>query len=395
MQNKAFETLIEGTGLMIYLDNSATTKPHPMVVEKMTQVMQDCYYNASAAYAPAMLAEREIQEARALAAGALGVEKDTIVFTSGGTESDNLAILGAANAARGRHMITTAVEHPAVIKCVEFLEEKGFETDLAPVSIKAEVDVDELLSLIRQDTFMVSFMHVNNEVGSVSDIADISKRIKRRNPDTLVHVDGVQAFLRIPTDLYHTDVDLYSASAHKVHGPKGVGFLYIKDGVRLKGVQLGGGQENDRRSGTYNTPGIAGFGAAIKLVAEDKDAIDRMVNLRAHFLQRLVDEMDDVHLNGPVNASAPHVLSMSFLGVRAETLLHALEEEGIYVGLGSACAARKNHISHVLQAMNLPKDWAEGTVRFSLGCFNTQEEIDRTADEVKKKVEYLRQFKRR
>lgn len=381
---------------MIYLDNSATTRPFDRVVQKMAQSMGEGFFNPSSLYAQALLASDEIKRAKGLISAALG-GVDRVALTGGGTEADNLAILGLADGLRGRKagFITTSVEHPAVLECFRRLQEQGHETYLAPVDASGVVRVDELVDHVGENTALVSVMQINNEVGALQPIAQIAARVKEKNPKTLVHVDGVQGFLRQGISLRALGVDLYSLSAHKIHGPKGVGALAMVGKPPLAARMLGGGQEEGLRSGTENMPGIVGLAEAIACFNQLNEAAEKMFALKLRLAEGLLRALPESRINGPApELGAPHILNVSF-PVRGEVLLHALEGEGILVSTGSACSSHKRQASTVLTAMGLDSRRLEGAIRFSLCPFNTQEEIDRTIEATARCVQMLKRFKRR
>ena len=379
---------------MIYLDNSATTRPFDEVIDKMSACMREEYFNPSAVYAPAMLAGRILTETREAIASQLG-GRVKVVFTSGGTEADNLALLGTARALRGRkgHFITTKVEHPAVLETAAELERLGHSVTYIGVDEEGTVDVDALVDAVREDTALVSVMQVNNEVGAVMPIEEISRRVKEKNPRTLIHVDGVQGFMRIPMHMNRMGVDLYSLSGHKIHGPKGIGALAMSDRARPLCIAFGGGQENGLRSGTENVPGIAGLGQAVRAFARLDDPASDMMELKMRLRDGILQAVPDAKVNGPTGG-APHILNVTF-PVKGEVLLHALEGAGILCSTGSACASHKKSASHVLTAMGVPDKEIDGALRFSLCPMNTPEEIDETVAQIRKSVEMLRAFKRR
>ena len=379
---------------MIYLDNSATTRPFDEVIDKMSACMREEYFNPSAVYAPAMLAGRILTEAREAIASQLG-GRVKVVFTSGGTEADNLALLGTARALRGRkgHFITTKVEHPAILETAAELERLGYSVTYIGVDEEGTVDVEALVDAVREDTALVSVMQVNNEVGAVMPIEEISRRVKEKNPRTLIHVDGVQGFMRVPMHMNRMGVDLYSLSGHKIHGPKGIGALAMSDRARPLCIAFGGGQENGLRSGTENVPGIAGLGQAVRAFARLDDPASDMMELKKRLRSGILQAMPDAKVNGP-QEGAPHILNVTF-PVKGEVLLHALEGAGIMCSTGSACASHKKSASHVLTAMGVPDKEIDGALRFSLCPMNTAEEIDETVAQIRKSVEMLRAFKRR
>ena len=381
---------------MIYLDNSATTRPFDRVVQKMAQSMGEGFFNPSSLYAQALLASDEIKRAKGLISAALG-GVDRVALTGGGTEADNLAILGLADGLRGRKagFITTSVEHPAVLECFRRLQEQGHETYLAPVDASGVVRVDELVDHVGENTALVSVMQINNEVGAIQPIAQIAARVKEKNPKTLVHVDGVQGFLRQDISLRALGVDLYSLSAHKIHGPKGVGALVMVGKPPLAARMLGGGQEEGLRSGTENMPGIVGLAEAIACFNQLNEAAEKMFALKLRLAEGLLRALPESRINGPApELGSPHILNVSF-PVRGEVLLHALEGEGILVSTGSACSSHKRQASPVLTAMGLDPQRLEGAIRFSLCPFNTLEEIDRTIESTTRCVQMLKRFKRR
>ena len=379
---------------MIYLDNSATTRPFDEVIDKMSACMREEYFNPSAVYAPAMLAGRILTETREAIASQLG-GRVKVVFTSGGTEADNLALLGTARALRGRkgHFITTKVEHPAILETAAELERLGHSVTYIGVDEEGTVDVDALVDAVREDTALVSVMQVNNEVGAVMPIEEISRRVKEKNPRTLIHVDGVQGFMRVLMHMNRMGVDLYSLSGHKIHGPKGIGALAMSDRARPLCIVFGGGQENGLRSGTENVPGIAGLGQAVRAFARLDDPASDMMELKMRLRDGILQAVPDAKVNGPAGG-APHILNVTF-PVKGEVLLHALEGAGILCSTGSACASHKKSASHVLTAMGVPDKEIDGALRFSLCPMNTPEEIDETVAQIRKSVEMLRAFKRR
>ena len=382
----------------IYLDNSATTRCFDEVVEAVSYMMQTEYGNPSSMHRKGSDAEREVLRASETIAATLKVMPKEIIYTSGGTESDNLAIIGAAFAyqRQGRHIITTQIEHPAVIQSMKYLQSQGFEVTYVPVDATGRVCVDALISSIRPDTILVSVMAVNNEIGTIQPIDILGERIKKRNPNTLFHVDAVQGYGKIPIYPRRYKIDMLSVSGHKIHGPKGIGFLYVNEKVRLKPIVYGGGQQKGVRSGTENASGIVGIAKAADLIFHDieKDT-EQMHALRAGFVKELL-QIENVYVNGGKEGfAAPHIVSLSVPGVRSEVLLHALEEKGIYVSAGSACASHKPAVSETLKAIGLPKEHLSSTIRFSFSIFTTKEELDYTIECLKEIIEELRRFTRR
>lgn len=381
----------------IYFDNAATTRVRPEVIALMDEVMGSDYGNPSSRHILGVNAEQYVKQAARQVADSLKVKPQEIVWTSGGTEGNNMALIGTALARKGygRHIISTNIEHAAVYKPLEFLESMGYEISIIGTDDKGHIDIEELKSLIRPDTILVSIMWVNNEMGAVQDIHAIGKAIKEANPRTYFHSDAIQAFGKLslrPKDAY---VDMLTASSHKIHGPKGAGFIYISDKVHVSPIILGGGQQKDRRSGTDNVPGIAGTGLAAELYRKEHSAIEeRMLSVKDRLIARL-RAMEGVTVNseeGP--ASAPHIVSASFEGARAEVLLHALEEHHIYVSSGSACSSNHPAISGTLKAIGVKPNLLDSTLRFSFGIYNEPEEADLCADAIEELLPQLRRFRR-
>lgn len=383
-----------------YLDNSATTRCTKSVAQVMTEVMCGAYGNPSSLHHKGVEAERYVREARETIAKTLKCTPKEIFFTSGGTESDNLAIRGAAyaNARQGRHLITTSVEHPAVLNTMQYLEQQGYEVTYLPVDEYGRVRLSDIEAAIRPDTILVSIMHTNNEIGALEPIAEAGELIKRVNPNTLFHVDAVQGYGKSRIYVKRMKIDMLSVSAHKIHGPKGIGFLYVGDRVKIRPIVFGGGQERGLRSGTENVPAIAGMAQAAEEIYQNLDEdVERMYGLRAR-LEDGIRRLENVRFNTlPGRESAPHVLSVSFAGVRSEVLLHALEDKGIYVSAGSACASNHPETSGsaTLRAIGLEKELLNSTIRFSLSAFTTEEEIDDTVQALGELVPMLRRYTRR
>ncbi len=382
----------------IYLDNSATTRAFPEVAEKVAKVMTEDYGNPSSMHMKGVDAEKYIKEAKSIFAGILKVNEKEIFFTSGGTESDNLAIIGSAfaNQRAGKHIITSKIEHPAVLESMKYLESQGFEVTYLGTNKEGVVEPDELKKALRDDTILVSIMHTNNEIGSLQRISDIGVIIKDHNPNTLFHVDAVQGFGKAKILPKKMNIDMLSISSHKIHGPKGVGVLYIADKTKIHNISFGGGQQGNMRSGTENVPGIAGMALAAKMIyAKLDEECENLYSLKERFIEEAT-QIPDVTLNGPKGREgAPHIVSLSFKGVRAEVLLHALEDKGIYVSSGSACATNHPEISKTLKAIDLDKDLLDSTIRFSFSVFTTREEIDETVKALNDIVPMLRKYARR
>ena len=393
----------------VYFDNSATTKAAPEVIEAVVRAMNEDYGNPSSKHMKGVEAEKYIKEAKSTLAGILKVEEKEIFFTSGGTESNNLALIGAAKANRraGKHIITTAIEHSSVSEVCKELEKEGFEVTYLPVDSKGHIDLGGLQKAIREDTILVSIMYVNNEIGAVQDIKAIGELIKKSNPNILFHVDAIQAFGKYEIHPKKLNIDMLSVSAHKIHGPKGTGFIYISGKAKVIPQILGGGQQKGMRSGTDNVPGAAGLSAAARLAYKDlKHNTAHMCELKDYMIDKLkeISEPSDsdgceetVKFKMQINSekgelSAPHILSVTFDKVKSEVLLHALEDKKIYVSAGSACASNRNEISSTLTAIGLSKEQADSTIRFSFCKDNTFEEVDYTVEMLKKIVPMLSKF---
>lgn len=362
-----------------YFDNSATTKVLDCVKDAVVDAMCVNYGNAAAKHRKGVEAENLIREAKKAIADTLKVQEKEILFTSGGTESNNTALIGTALAKRraGKHLITTGVEHPSIYNTMSFLEEMGFEVTYLPVDHLGHISLEDLEKAIREDTILVSVMYVNNEVGAVEPIEAISQCIKKKNPKTLFHVDAIQAYGKYKIRPKKQGIDLLSVSGHKIHAPKGVGFLYIRDGVKIRPILFGGGQQKGMRSGTENVPGCVGLGVAAREAYKDFDArIEKLYTLREHLIAGL-KPLGGVTINGSEDrTNAPQIVSASFEGVRSEVLLHALEDKGVYVSSGSACSSNHPGISGTLKGIGVKKELLDSTIRFSLGDLNTEEEVD-------------------
>lgn len=380
------------------MDNSATTRCFDQVAELMAHIMCEDYGNPSSLHRKGVQAEKYTRYAKEVIAGNLKVNEKEIFFTSGGTESDNLALIGCAraNCRSGRHLITTQVEHPAVLQTMKHLEEEGFRVTYLPVDKTGCIRLEDLERAITGETILVSIMHTNNEVGAMQPVAQAGALIKRMNPRILFHVDAVQGYGKFRIYPKRMKIDLLSASGHKIHGPKGVGLLYVDEKVKIKPISFGGGQQGGMRSGTENVPGAAGFAKAVELVYKNLDQdMEKMYQLKRAFVDG-IQKMDDVVVNGcPDEAGAPHVVSVSFRGVRSEVILHALEDKGIYVSVGSACSARKPQPSATLQAMGIEKELLSSTIRFSFSVFTTMEEINYTLQTLYDIIPMLRKYTRK
>ena len=380
-----------------YFDNSATTKVLDSVRDIVVKTMTEDYGNPAAKHRKGMEAEQYIRDARKIIADTMKVQEKEILFTSGGSESNNMALIGTAwaNQRAGKHIISTSIEHPSVYNPLGVLEELGFEVTILPVDHDGHISLKELEEAIRPDTILVSTMYVNNEVGAVEPVEEISKIIKAKNPSTLYHVDAIQAYGKYVIRPKKQGIDLLSVSSHKIHGPKGVGFLYIRNGVKIKPLIYGGGQQVGLRSGTENVPGVAGFGAAAKeMYTNHAEKIQKLIELKDYMTDRLGEIEGTVINSKKGEASAPQIVSVSFEGVRSEVLLHALEDKGVYVSSGSACSSNHPGISGTLKGIGVAQKLLDSTIRMSFGMFNTKEEVDYTIDVLKELVPVLRRYQR-
>ncbi len=382
----------------VYLDNSATTKCLPNVAALMTQILCEDYGNPSSMHRKGMEGERYIRYAKEVIAKNLKVQEKEIIFTSGGTESDNIALIGGAfaNGRAGRHIITTRIEHPAVLQTCAYLEEQGFQVTYLPVDSKGVISLRDLEKAMTRGTILVSIMHTNNEIGSLQPIAEAGELIHRMNPQTLFHCDAVQGFGKFHIYPKRMNIDLLSVSAHKIHGPKGIGFLYISEKAKVRPIIFGGGQQKGMRSGTENVPAIAGMALAVEEVYKDLDEkVSYLYGLKEHFIQG-VTQIEGVKINGLTGtASAPHVVSVSIQGVRSEVMLHALEDKGIYVSAGSACSSNKPMPSATLKAIGVEKQYLDSTLRFSFSILTTEEEITYTIRCLQELIPMLRRYTRK
>ena len=381
-----------------YLDNSATTKVSENVTNLMVKVMMEDYGNPSSLHMKGVDAEKYIKESKDIIAKLLKVDAKEIIYTSGGTESNNLAIIGAAmaNKRAGNRIITSSIEHPSVLATMKYLEDNGFEVIYLPVDSNGVVDMEALKEAMTKETILVSVMHVNNEIGAIEPVSEISKYIKSINPEVVFHVDAIQSFGKLVVQPKKMGIDLLSVSGHKIHGPKGVGFLYASSKVKLKPIIFGGGQQKGMRSGTENVPGIAGIGLAAREAYENfEEKISKMIELKDYFIDR-VTSIENVTVNSSKGAEgAPHIISVSFLGVRSEVMLHSLEDKEIYISSGSACSSNKPSVSATLKGIGLKPEQIDSTVRYSLSYDTTKEELDYAVDTVAGMIELLRKFTRR
>lgn len=380
----------------IYLDNSATTKPYKEVVDKMLQALTEDYANPSSLHRKGIEVEKNIKLIRQNIAKSIGAKDKEIYFTSGGTESNNTIIRGIANLNKKRknHIISTVIEHPSVLNTLKDLELEGFEITYLNVDENGKIDLNELKESIKPSTCLITIMHVNNEIGSIQPIAEIGKYLKTLDEKVYLHVDAIQSYGKINFRPSKYNIDFMSVSGHKFHGPKGIGFMYIKENNRLKPLLTGGGQEIGIRSGTENVPGIYGLGEAVKIINQDLNAvIEKISKLKDMLKREIVNNIDDIKVNSPEDGVC-HILNISFRGVKGEVLLHYLEQKGIYVSTGSACSSKKKG-SHVLNAIGLKPDEIEGAIRFSLSDTNSEDQIKEVVNILKESVNDLRVIIRR
>lgn len=381
----------------VYFDNAASTKVLEPVKDIVLKVMTEDYGNPSSKHRKGMIAEQYVKEAAEIIADTLKVAPKDILFTSGGSESNNMALIGTAmaNKRSGNHIISTGIEHPSVYNPLAYLEEQGFTVTYLSVDGNGAISLEELEQAIRPETILVSVMYVNNEIGAVAPVEAISKVIKKKNPSILFHVDAIQAYGKFVIRPKRQGIDLLSVSSHKIHGPKGIGFLYIDPRVKIRPLIYGGGQQRGLRAGTENVPGVAGFGVAAKFMYTDHEKKMRaMTELKDYMIERL-QEIDGVTVNSQKgNLSSPQIVSASFLGIRSEVLLHALEDKGIYVSSGSACSSNHPGVSGTLVGIGVKKELLDSTLRFSFGVFSTKDEVDTCINTLKELLPILRRYQR-
>jgi cysteine desulfurase len=383
----------------VYLDNAATTRPFISVKNIMMDALVNDFGNPSSLHRKGVKAEQYIKDAKEIISKSIKADPKEIIFTSGGTESNNMALIGTAfaNKRSGNHIITTRIEHPSVHNPLLFLEENGFRVTYVPVDHQGKIIIEELLNAVCNDTILVSVMYVNNEIGSVQNIAEIAKKIKEKKQDVIFHVDAIQAFGKYTIYPKREGIDLLSISGHKIHGPKGIGILFVRDKIKIKPIIFGGEQQKGMRSGTENVPGIAGLGQAVKEIYEGhNDKISYLYSLKEMLIEE-ISKMDGVIVNGvtqDIKQSAPHIVSISFEGIRSEVLLHALEDRNIFVSSGSACASNHPQLSGTLKAIGVKKELLESTLRFSFSVETTQEEIEYTISVLKELVPILKRYRR-
>jgi cysteine desulfurase len=382
-----------------YLDNSATTRCSELVRDAVVKTMMEDYGNPSSKHMKGVDAERYLRDGRETIAKTLKVSEKEIYFTSGATESNNWALIGAAMANRraGMHLITTAIEHPAVLMPMQYLKEQGFRVTYLPVDGRGHINVKDLEEAICDDTILVSIMYVNNEVGAIQPIEEAGRRIKERNPKILFHVDAVQAYGKMTIHPKKLGIDLLSVSGHKIHGPKGIGFLYVNEKAKIRPLLLGGGQQKDMRSGTDNVPGVAGLAqAAREAYASLEEDRTHLLSLKRQMIEGLNEIPEQIVLHSDLGEdSAVHIVSASFPGVRSEVLLHALEDRGIYVSAGSACSSNKKlPVSPVLKELHLSPEQLESTLRFSFSRYTTSEEVAYCIQALRELLPVLKRYSR-
>ncbi len=379
---------------MIYLDNGATTQPLPIVVSKMMEVMLEDYGNPSSYHTMGLRAEKHIKQASDYFSKLLQCSPGEIIYTSGGTESNNMAIIGTALAYNrtGKRIITTKIEHASVHESFKYLEEQGFEVIYLSVDSSGYIDLEELVSTINDETTLVSMMHVNNELGTVQDIEQIGQVIKKKNKNTIFHVDAVQSFTKVPINRRTSQIDLLSVSSHKIYGPKGVGLLYKNKNVKMNSILFGGGQQKGYRSGTENVPGVVGMHiAALEMMGRFDEHTRAMSHLKQGLANSILSTIEGTYINGPdIKDGAAHILNIGFEDIKAEVLLHALEAADIYVSSGSACSSNKQATNSVLESIGKSKEQLDQAIRFSLGINNSQDQINQTVLVLQQTIPMLR-----
>lgn len=381
-----------------YLDNAATTPVFSEVKEIMGKVMEEDFGNPSSRHTKGIVAEQYIKEAAEIIAGVLKCQPKEIIFTSGGTESNNMALIGTAlaNQRAGKHIITTRIEHASVHEPLAFLEEMGYEVTYLPVDNTGRVSAETVKQALREDTVLVSIIYVNNEIGSVEPVAQIGEMLHREKPDVLFHVDAIQAFGKYKIAPKRLGIDLMSVSGHKIHGPKGTGFLFVRDGIKIRPILFGGGQQRGMRSGTENVPGIAGLGVAVKNIYQNhSEKAEELYRLKKMLAEGLL-QYDGVTIHGMdgilLEETAPHIVSVGFASVKSEVMLHALAQEGVFVSSGSACSSNHPELSGTLQAIGVREDLLDATLRFSLSVMTTKEQVSHAVEAVGKVLPVLRRF---
>lgn len=378
----------------IYFDNSATTKPYDEVISEVCKGMQEYYGNPSSLHSIGIQCEKRLNEAREYFASTINAQKDEVYFTSGGSEGNNLILKGILKP--GHHFITTTLEHQSIINTCKDLEKNGVKITYLEVDNNGKISLEDLEESITKDTALISIMHVNNEIGAIQHIESIGKLIKEKSNRAKLHVDAVQSYGKLIIDVKKMNIDFLTTAGHKIHGPKGTGFVYIRKGLVITSLISGGSQEKGFRAGTENLPSIIGFQKAAKLTLDDiKENYDNVYELKSYMINKLKD-FNDIRINSPLEGFSPYILNVSFRGVRAEVLLHLLEESGIYVSTGSACTSKSSSVSgsYVIKALGLNKQDIESAIRFSFSKENTREEVDKTIEVIRNSLMFLRRVKK-
>lgn len=380
----------------VYLDNCSTTKASEEVIREMIYSLREDYGNPSSLHRMGFNVEKKVEKVREDIAKFLNVDKEEIYFTSGGTESNNLAIQSVINKynKRGRHIITTAIEHPSVLNILKYYEKNGYEITYLKVDKYGLISLEELRKSLKEDTILIAIMQVNNEMGSIQPIGEVKRILKEKKSNAILHVDGVQAFGKVPIEIKKWGVDTFSFSGHKIHGPKGIGGLYINKDIALEPIIFGGNQERGLRSGTENVPGIMGLGKAVEIIDRNfYENFKKVEKIKAYFIDRIINEIPHIHINSPVDERhSPYILNICFEYIRGEVLLHYLEDKNIYVSTASACSSKGVQKSHVLKELCLTDLQMEGAIRFCFSYENTIDEIDYTMEVLKDSIEEIRQI---
>lgn len=382
----------------VYFDNAATTKVSDKAAQAMFEILTENYGNPSSLHNKGFAAEKEVEQSRQTIASILKVQKKEVYFTSGGTEANNMVLYGVLNAYQreGKHVLVSSIEHPSVKDAAFSFESLGYEIETIPTDEKGYIDPSVIQKLVREDTILVSFMHVNNEIGTVQDADAIVKAIKAANRNTIIHMDAVQSFGKYELYPSRIGIDLFSISAHKIHGPKGCGAVYVSPKVRMKPLFVGGSQQNGVRSGTENVPGIVGFGIAAEEAYKDLDVNKTHIQMiRDYAVEQLSSRVEGIEFNSDVDRGAYHILNLRVVGVKSEVLLHTLEEAGIYVSTGSACSSNKKNHSSTLQAIGQDSDATDQAIRLSFSKFNTKAEVDYLVEKLNQSLPLLRRFIRK